>query len=89
MPIFRFIIVFWVPTRIGLHVLMLKKHTFSHRVQCCSTVLYEKKRALFLKHSVYAPVSLRTAPPDYPVCSDWSAHALAEPAQLAITEQLY
>ena len=39
MLIFRYIILFWVITRIGLHASVLKKHIlFPHTVQSCSSV---------------------------------------------------
>ena len=41
----RFMILFWVATRIGLHALMLRKHIGS--VQCCS------KKKWFWEHSVW------------------------------------
>ena len=56
--IFRFIISSRVTSRIELHVLM---NQFYHTVQCCSSVTPLSKTLL-------AP------PPEYPVCSDWSAH---------------
>ena len=43
-----------------------KTHQFSHAVQCFCT--------LFPLRPFWAPVSLRTPAPEYPVCSGWSAH---------------
>lgn len=55
MLIVRFIILSWATTRVGLHVLTLKKmHPFSHMVRCSETVFC-------LKHYVFAPVALRTS----------------------------
>ena len=63
-----FVILFCVTARIGLHALMPKKHISSLLLQ------HSLHSPLFLKHSVSAPVSLRPAPPEYRVCSEWSAH---------------
>ena len=50
MLIFRFIILFWVATRIGLNALILKKHISFPTLHTAA-------------HSVLAPVSLRTLHP--------------------------
>ena len=46
-----------------------KVHTFSHTVKCCSTILpHQSDRLCFSSCLFKAP------PPEYPVCSEWSAH---------------
>ena len=63
----RSIILFWVWKRFTCFSVQ-KTHLLSHTVQCCSTVF-----PFCLKCSVLASVPLRP-PPEYLVCSDWSAH---------------
>ena len=55
MLIFRLILLFWVSTRIGLHVLELKKHT-----SCLKRSSAAGLCSLCLKPSVLAPVSLKS-----------------------------
>ena len=50
MLICRFTILLWVTTRTGLHAPMLRKHISCLILQCC----------ICLKHTVLAPVSVKT-----------------------------
>ena len=59
MLIYRFKFLFWIAARLGLYALVLKKHI-------CFVILYSS--------SVWFSSCLfKTPPPEYPVCSDWSA----------------
>lgn len=56
MLICRFLILFWVTTRTGLHALLLKKQYY-RTVQCCSTVSPSHWDTLFYLLSLWAPPS--------------------------------